>query len=206
MLERLSYPEARPRMAQGDVIAFGGDSGVSLAIKRFTRSAVSHVGVILQAGVLDDPRGGQRHLNLLIESTQAAGFSGVTLGRLSQRLEAYAGEVWWLPLGQATRDRLDPERFYAYLLAQEGKAYDTWGALGAGLDLLLPDQREDLGRFFCSELVAAGLEQAGAVGTVNASEVTPVDLVRWHIYSPGYYQLKGATDTPLRGYNSRAPH
>lgn len=54
--------------------------------------------------------------------------------------------------------------------------------------------KEDFSRFFCSELVAAGLERAGVTGSVNASEVTPIDLCRWSIYEDDYYLLKPDTD------------
>ena len=65
--------------------------------------------------------------------------------------------------------------------------------------------REDFSRFFCSELVAAGLEKAGTVGTVNASEVTPIDLCRWNIYATTYFQLKGQADKQISRYNTLDP-
>jgi len=49
---------------------------------------------------------------------------------------------------------------------------------------------EGFSKFFCSELVSAGLEAAGAVGSVNASEVPPIDLCRWNIYEESYYQIE----------------
>lgn len=54
-----------------------------------------------------------------------------------------------------------------------------------------PRSAEDFSRFFCSELVAAGLEAGQAVPRINASEVTPIDLCRWAIYEPDYYLLQG---------------
>ena len=48
---------------------------------------------------------------------------------------------------------------------------------------------EDFSRFFCSELAAAALEEAGMVPRLNASEVTPIDLCQWAIYEPTYHQL-----------------
>ena len=65
--------------------------------------------------------------------------------------------------------------------------------------------REDFSRFFCSELVAAGLEKAGTVGPVNASEVTPIDLCRWKIYADTCFQLKGEADKQISRYNSLDP-
>jgi len=59
--------------------------------------------------------------------------------------------------------------------------------------------------FFCSELVAAGLEKAGTVGKVNASEVTPIDLCRWNIYANTYFQLKGQADKQISCCNTLDP-
>ncbi|MGD8931607.1 MAG: hypothetical protein PVI52_03485, partial [Chromatiales bacterium] len=64
---------------------------------------------------------------------------------------------------------------------------------------------EDFSKFFCSELVAAGLEMAGAVGAVNASEVTPIDLCRWKIYQGSYYQLKGSKKKKISRFNTADP-
>ena len=63
---------------------------------------------------------------------------------------------------------------------------------------------EDFSKFFCSELVAAALEAAGAIPALNASEVTPKDLCAFSIFSDCYYQLKGTTKA-IGGYNSVAP-
>ena len=65
--------------------------------------------------------------------------------------------------------------------------------------------KEDFSKFFCSELVCAGLEAADAVDTVNASEVTPIDLCRWNIYKNTYYQLKGDKNNKISRYNTASP-
>jgi len=51
--------------------------------------------------------------------------------------------------------------------------------------------REDFDKFFCSELVAAGLEIGRVLPEINSSEVTPIDLCRFDIFAPDYYQLQG---------------
>ncbi len=65
--------------------------------------------------------------------------------------------------------------------------------------------KEDFNKFFCSELIAAGLEKAGATGSVNASEVTPIDLCRWCIYQDKYYQLKGDPSKKISRFNTASP-
>lgn len=197
----ITYDEARSRMQPGDVIAFGGKGHFSETIKFATRSDVSHVGVILQTKITDDGTG--RFFNQIIESTSLNGFNGVNISRFSDRLDSYEGEIWWLPLSEEIRKtRFDQKKFYDFLFnqAKKRKPYDMPQAINSALDILdtLPFgkhgptyNREDFSKFFCSELVAAGLEVAGAVDSVNASEVTPIDLCRWKIYQDIYYMLKG---------------
>ncbi|MCB2145223.1 MAG: hypothetical protein KQI81_02030 [Deltaproteobacteria bacterium] len=214
-LERMEYGEARSLMKPGDVIAFGGKGHFSELIKFATRADVSHVGVILQTRVVDDDSG--RFFNQVIESTSIHDFNGVVISRLSDRMEAYEGEIWWLPLNEGLRqEKFDSVSFYNFLFnqAQERKGYDVPQALKSAVDALdeLPFglhgpgyNREDFSRFFCSELVAAGLEKAGTVGPVNASDVTPIDLCRWNIYATTYFQLKGQADKQISRYNTLDP-
>ncbi|MBF6057026.1 MULTISPECIES: hypothetical protein [Thiomicrorhabdus] len=211
----IEYQEARKRMMPGDVIAFGGKGHFSEIIKFATLSAVSHVGVILQTKVTDDDS--DRFFNQIIESTSLNGFNGVNISRFSDRLNNYEGEIWWLPLNRQLREqRFDSKAFYEFLFnqARERKGYDMPQAIKSALDVLdqLPFDthgpgynREDFSKFFCSELVAAGLEKAGTVGTVNASEVTPIDLCRWNIYETEYFRLKGDPEKRISKYNTLQP-
>lgn len=206
------YQEARPQMKAGDVIAFSGKGHFSEIIKWATRAPVSHVGVILQSRLLidGDPQAGM--FNQIIESTSLNGFSGVTISRLSDRLETYEGEIWWLPLRDDVHDRMDKGRYYNFLIHQERKEYDMPQAVRSALDALdsvpmvggLTRNEEDFSRFFCSELVAAGLEAAGGISRVNASEVTPIDLCSFSIFGADYFQLKG-NHREIKGYNSIDP-
>ncbi len=214
-VQQLSYNEARSRMKPGDVIAFGGKGRFSEIIKFATCADVSHVGVILQTQVVDSNT--DSFFNQIIESTSLHGFNGVNVSRFSDRLATYEGDLWWLPLNEdLRRDRFDQAAFYQFLFnqAKERKEYDMPQAIGSVIDALdkLPFglhgpgyNREDFSRFFCSELVAAGLEKAGSVGPVNASEVTPIDLCRWSIYHDTYYQLKGDAKNTISRFNSLSP-
>ena len=214
-VEQISYEEARPKMQPGDVIAFGGKGHFSEIIKFATRSDVSHVGVILQTKVVDDTE--DRFFNQIIESTSLHGFNGVVISRFSDRLATYEGELWWLPLQKKVRkESFDQKAFYDFLFkqAKDRKPYDMPQAIKSSLDALdsLPFglhgpgyNSEDFSKFFCSELVAAGLEKANAVGSVNASEVTPIDLCRWKIYGKKYYQLKGDTSRRISRFNTLSP-
>ncbi len=198
-VQQITYPEARALMQPGDVIAFGGKGNFSEIIKFAIFSCVSHV------------------FNQIIESTSLDGFNGVNVSRFSDRLNTYDGELWWLPLRKQIRERsFDRTKFFNFLFNQtkERKAYDMPQALKSAVDLLeeqaigkyMPTyNREDFSKFFCSELVAAGLEVAGAVDSVNASEVTPIDLCRWSIYENSYYQIKGESSKRISRFNTAPP-
>lgn len=170
---------------------------------------MSHVGIILQSKLLinDEPQKG--FFNQIIESTSLNGFSGVTISRLSDRIELYVVEIWWLPLSDSVRKKINMKKFYDWLLHQEHKPYDMPQAINSALDALdnvpllgrVTYNIEDLSKFFCSELVAAALEQSGAVSHLNSSEVTPIDLCMFSIYKQDYYQLKGEKKL-IKGYNS----
>lgn len=205
----ISYDDARKLMKPGDVIAFGGKGHFSEIIKFATFSDVSHVGVILQTRIPED----DRFFNQIIESTSLNGFNGVNISRFSDRLNTYEGEIWWLPLRKKIRaNSFNQKNFFDFLFnqAKERKPYDMPQAIKSSLDALdgvngPGYNREDFSKFFCSELVAAGLEKAGAIGSVNASEVTPIDLCRWSIYEDDYYQLQGDSTKKISRFNTASP-
>jgi len=207
---KADYASVRENMKPGDVIAFSGKGTFSEVIKWATWSPISHVAVLMQTRVKD--YASNSFFNQIIESTSLNDFNGVQMSQLSQRLEAYHGDVWWLPL----REPMTAEQhtaFYEFLFkqAKERKRYDMPQAIKSALDLLDKQHgpgynHESFERFFCSELVAAGLEKAGVVPQLNSSEVTPINLCRWDIFTPKYYQLK--VDDKLkkiRGYNTLDP-
>lgn len=207
-----SYQQVRSQMKPGDVIAFSGKGNLSEIIKWATRSGVSHVGVILQSQLLIDGNSQDGFFNQVIESTSLNGFSGVTISRLSDRIELYEGDLWWLPLRKNIHSEMNKKKFYDFLIHQERKAYDMPQAIKSALDVFdkvpvigkATHNVEDFSQFFCSELVAAGLEAAGCISNVNASEVTPIDLCCFSLYENDYYQLKG-NHREIRGYNTLSP-
>lgn len=211
-LKSAQYKEVRGWMKPGDIVAFGGKGNFSEIIKWATRSTVSHVGIILQSKLLieNEPQAGK--FNQIIESTSLNGFSGVTISRLSDRIDTYFGEMWWLPLSNEARSRLDIRRFFDFLLHQNRKEYDTPQAINSALDALdeipligkITHNTEDFSKFFCSELATAGLEAGGVISSVNASEVTPIDLCKFNLYADDYYQIKGG-EKKIGGFNTLNP-
>lgn len=214
-VKQILYKEARKLMQPGDVIAFGGKGNFSEIIKFATFSSVSHVGVILHTKTLSEDS--NRFFNQIIESTSLNGFNGVNISRFSDRLDNYEGELWWLPLKKSIRENnFNEQKFFNFLFDQAKlkKAYDMPQAIKSAVDVLdkLPfgvngptHNSEDFSKFFCSELVAAGLEVAGVTKQINASEVTPIDLCRWDIYEDSYYQLKGEASKRISRFNTLSP-
>jgi len=190
------YSVIRPSMRPGDLIAFSGKGRVSHWIKLLTRGQVSHVGIVLRRSIV----GSDHEFVEVIESTSLGGTSGVQVNRLSDRVNHYDGALWWMPLHSTAREIFEEAAFFDFLFNQVGKEYDTGQALAAGFDLL--DRlglgaEQDFEKFFCSELCVAGLQAAGVLGEgVNASEVTPIELVRWPLWGPSE-QIAGEPE-PLR--------
>jgi len=184
-MKQLSYDKARKLMLPGSVVAFGGTGFISSVIKDVTNCNVSHVGMILSAQV-------DFGLSLvqIIESTSIGdGFAGVQINRMSDRFMRYDGEVWILPLKEEVRDRMNVINLIDFLIKQKGKEYDTPQAIGSAIDFL-PEQRENLDKLFCSELIFSALEFSGAIQQGNASEQTPADICKLNIFGE-VCQIKG---------------
>lgn len=207
-----NYHEIRDKMEPGDIVAFSGKGDFSEMIKWATRSDVSHIAVVMQTKLLIDDKPQDGIFNEIIESTTLNGFSGVSVNRISGRIEQYDGDVWWLPLSKGVKKKLDRQKLFDFLLHQEGKPYDMPQAIKSALDALdrvpllerATHNIEDFSKFFCSELAAAALEEAGVIKKINASEVTPIDLCMFNIYQKDYYQLKGVGQD-IKGFNSLQP-
>jgi hypothetical protein len=216
---RADFYAVQQEVQPGDVIAFGGKGGFAGVIKWATLGTVNHVAIVLSSDLPEDgtsqegPPQPQVRRVRIIESTSALDeFPGVNARDLGERIEGHAGEVWWLPLKEGTRQKLDLGRFHEFLHRQLGKGYDSLQAIKSAADDhedaplfgRLSHSREDFSRFFCSELVAAGLEAGGAIGSLNCSEVTPMDLCTFSIYQETHYQLKGDRKL-IEGYNGVDP-
>lgn len=210
MVKLDNYQNVRDKMKPGDIIAFGGNSLFSRWTKLTTRSAVTHIAIVMQTTMRDGNDG--RYFNQVMEATVYNGKKGVMTNRLSDRLRDYDGDIWWLPLGESARTDFEQNKhnFFNFMFAQDGKAYDVLQLFGSAVDTLddhplfgkLTYNQEDFSSWFCSELVAEGLEKAGVVENVNASEVTPIDICRFSIFAPQYVQLKGE-QRKIVGFNSK---
>lgn len=103
---------------------------------------------------------------------------------LSVRIDTFDGEVAWLPL-QKPMEEYQKFNMIKWLKEQHKRKvkYDNLGAIGAGSDLFdwIPGiaNEPDFSTLFCSEMVAAALQIAGAIdNSLNPSEMTPADILK----------------------------
>jgi hypothetical protein len=207
-------------LAVGDVLAFNGETKVDEFIQGATKSAISHVAILLRE-TADAPF-------LLLEATGL----GVTLTPLEEALLRYQADhtCFYLPLEDRFRALIDPPKVAAYYEANAFDKYNYDGVVEAGIyDLSHPlfhkllhtfhgrslwsrlvrdwyrllgkmarvwikvlDREPNARRLFCSQLVTEVL-QAFKVVTVppKAGLVVPVQVCWFEIYA-GAYQLNGA--------------
>ena len=198
-----NYAEMRDKMQPGDVIAFGGRGTFSNIIKTFTFSAVSHVGVVMESKLLVDDQPQPGRIVDVLESTTLNGKNGVQRNRLSERIEGYAGEIWWLPLSSSVRQQLDVAKFYTACLHEVGRPYDMLQAILSGMHL---PQWGGASKRFCSEVAVAALAAGGVkqLKRIVPATVTPMELCTMNIYASAYVQLKGKPNNS-RDFNSRSP-
>ncbi len=194
------YHSVRDLMAPGDIIAFGGEGFVSDAIKFFTRSVVSHIGIVFETTGL----AGERRI-ILAEATSLNGKSGAQFNPLSERIAAYPGRVWWLPLSARTRAQLDTTAMLEFLKAQDGRPYDFRG-IGAFLARPVPGLGQipffhhgAADAWFCSEYAVGAFKAGGLPIGIETDEVQPQDFCTLPLYDR-CVQLAGRPKS-IRNFN-----
>jgi hypothetical protein len=175
----LMYQDLRKYIKTGDVIGFSGKGRTSNIIKGATFCDISHVGIVYKTLADRVIIMESTSLNNIADCATGEFFKGVQQQYLSDRIKHYDGQVYWYALN----DDILPSKEHqmlCWLKDKHGKrtSYDTLQAIGAGLDVLLPDNIEDFRKLFCSELVCKALQLAGMISeSLNASEQTPADVV-----------------------------
>lgn len=196
MLIQSAYDSIREQIKVGDGFAFGGTGVISDIIKFWTRSQVSHWATVLEVCEPD------RRVKL-VESTILSGRGGVQINYASDRIKEPGIRVWWLPLSNKSRRKLDPIKFTEFMLAQVGKPYDKVLISHLLFDKLnLIPARENWDAFICSELGSAGAKAGGLLPlNINTSEVTPQRMCEYHLWADDYFQVAGSPKK-IRGYNT----
>ncbi len=192
-----TWLEVQSKVKPGDLIVFSGNSFVDRVIKFFTRSTVTHVGVVLDS----------EHF---IDSSY---YKGVKIRSLEKTLKRYKYAVLWLPLSEDVQSKINSVDFRKFLGEQAGKRYDLISAMQSALDILdnlpligaITRSRASKKKWFCSEIVARSLIIAGVLPKMNTSEITPINICSFRIYTGVYYQLKGSEVT-ISTYNRFGTH
>lgn len=181
LIEHTPYEAVRPHLQTGDIVLFSGSGLVSEAIKLFTRSKWSHVGMVVKDPVTDTV--------LIWESTTLSNVKdyydrtykqGVQVCSLSHRIEAYDGEVGFnllnLKLDKSQLDVLGKFR-----KSMKNKPYEKskLSLLFSAIDCFDWHEDDDYTSVFCSELVAGALKKVGYLpGDIPADEYVPDDFVK----------------------------
>jgi len=201
----VNYHNIRAELKTGDVAIFGGKYRLSKIIGFVTGSPVSHVATIIREGDRIS----------FVEASEGDMYperEGVIVSHFSNSIPFYKGNIWIARLDEDVRKQADIERLKASVLEQVGKPYDYADMPKAGLDLLdrigITRSQENGTKLFCSELVGVGLKSAGILPeSVNVSELSPADIIKYRIFNPTYYQIKAYSykAVKLPGFNTIPP-
>jgi hypothetical protein len=187
------YKAIRDKIQPGDIVAFAGTSPMSKTIMAFTKCNVSHLAIVFESKVLFEGAAQPGKVVDIFEAnqtyTKADGTElvGVHRSRMSNRVKYYPGQMWLLPLNISERRKIDLAKMVDFLLTVEGTPYDVPQAISS-LSGINP---KDYDKFFCSELVAAALQEGGIMQGVNPSQMTPKDVILAEAISDTYYQICG---------------
>lgn len=212
-MKRVAYKKVRHQIREGDLIAFNGRGLAPALIRWAQKQPPTHIAIVqwvpeaFPSAADIDPV--LLRLKLLESTSLKIKGKRRTLGvqttYLSERLQTYPGEVWWLPLSEHSRAAFCKFNLDKYLKQYEGAKYDFWQAFRLGWKLLLPSvlpMRESDRFLFCSELATFLYKQAGILPrSINASRTTPAQLISYNLYQDDYYLLKG-NYTKLPNFNS----
>ncbi|MDO9175199.1 MAG: hypothetical protein Q7V62_10375, partial [Actinomycetota bacterium] len=154
-LSERAIDELLARVESGDLVLFSGRGFVSGAIRVFTRSRWSHVGMVVR-----DPSSGEV---LLLESTVTEESADVALGRpvrgvqvvrLVEKLAVYDGSIALRRLELDWRPAGFDAQLQEIVALWRYRGYKSFTATLV-LDLLSANRRpQRVHRVFCSELVA----------------------------------------------------
>ena len=207
MMKQVNMNQGPHKILAGDIIAFGGENNVSSMIKVATDSVVSHVAVVVET---PEGYGFSEEDTVFMEANFTK--KKVRFSTLREKFEAFSGNIWHLPLKTSLHaNTTKNDNLHAFLAEQLHKPYDTIQALNSAADYLdsfpfsqngMTYNEEDFEKVFCSELVAGALEAGNIIGSINASEITPIDICKWDIFKPEYFQLQGENAISIIGYNS----
>ena len=182
------YNAVRTQLRPGDLVMFWGRKPLPLLIELFG-AGPSHCAIVRQSVHQgSDVLISESTRPFILEKGDRNGVQTNPLGTVISTEYAPGGQAAGLRLSQASRGRIDWEKFYAWLGACDGHvAYDVDGLF----EFLLRDipvigarvaQGEKLDAMVCSAFVCSTLTRCGLLCGVNWTKCTPQDLVEMGIY------------------------
>jgi hypothetical protein len=193
-----SYNIIKDYINSGDVLAFSGKGRISSIIKIATCSSISHVGMALW---MDGELYSAESTTLSnVQDISGEFRKGFQIVKMDDRIANYDGKAWLARLHEPLADH-EELVLKSFLLKchKQRIQYDTVQAIEAGVDCKFVEwvkyklhikKKNDLTRVFCSEIAAAALEQVGRLDqNVDASELTPKDVVKLSCFEKGLYKL-----------------
>ena len=174
----MKYSEIRNSLQTGDIVLFSGKGRISNIIKWFTKSAWSHVGMVIRSTEWD--------MLLLWESTTLSKLKdiqsgvarqGVQLVPLSERIKTYDGRIGIRRL--QTHKAIRHQPLMDFRQEVKGRAYEESKIelFKSAYDGPLGQNEEDLSSLFCSELVAEAYQRMGLIdNALSSNEYTPADF------------------------------
>lgn len=163
----------------GDIVGFLGNHWQSQAINILSCGipfwGLSHIGIVAEhkgqpyifESTIDD--------NVLCD-IMGSPISGVQAHEVTKRVLSYDGKVWRYPLYRNLY-RYECDRLTGFLVGELGKSYDVTGMFSAGgfvwSHVWRMFTRQDFSEFWCSELVAAAIQQTGLLPISHASWYSP---------------------------------
>lgn len=168
----VSYDEIRSSLRTGDIVFCSGTYFFSKAIRLFTKSVWSHVGIIYRDDFLD-------RIFILESETMI----GVRIAPLSKYLKdyhgrrrPYRGRMFVAELEPA----VDPEamkKAVSFGMDQLTKPYDNWEILRIAIRIAFGIGRKSRDRkYICSELVYEAFHKAGIEFPYKNRSISPDDL------------------------------
>lgn len=181
------YTQFCKQIHPGDVFAFSGCDIPSSVVKMATQSCYVHVAIVLS--VTETPKHpdpiliAESHIDTSLPSEGSGKVQlGVQFQRLSNRLVACQGPVWWAGLKTPLHNyQLQKMSDWLHTIEMKGVPYDFPQAIGAGVDTLDKagfTNQPNFDALFCSELVTRALQLAQVIDPkLNPSEQTPADVM-----------------------------
>jgi hypothetical protein len=175
---KLKYSELRGSLRTCDLVLFSGGGFFSRLIKFFTRSNISHIGII----ITDKENG----ICYIMESTTMSPISnkrGVQINLAKDVILNYKGGIFIKPLNSFTVSKEISNKLKEIRRQLNGRPYERnfWELAKSEIDITfgkLFRNKPSMKSVFCSELVAHIYKELGILkGSLPANEYTPADFM-----------------------------